>query len=387
LGEPEARTVAGARTRIVQGRDKEHIMKKHPVAAAVQAGLDAEHRIERDNPPAALAEEPRSGQNPATAAVPPPLPAGCWVGIDVAKAHLDVATWPTQERLRVLRDDAGLAALTDWLRARAPRLIVLEATGGLETMVAAALAAAGLPTAVINPRRARDFAKALGRLAKTDAPDAEVLARFGQAIQPKPRPWKDEETQELTAVLQRRRQLVEMLTAEKDRLAGAQRQVRPDIQTTIDWLEGRLQDLGGDLQRRVRASPVWRERDDLLRGVPGIGPVTATTLLAALPELGTLDRRQISAPVGVCPFNRDSGQCRGRRMIFGGRAGGRAVPYMATVTASRCNPVIKAFCQRLRAAGKPAKVALTACRRNLLTILNAMFKAKSPWQPPEECRS
>jgi transposase len=280
-----------------------------------------------------------------------------------------------------------LAALTDWLRARAPRLIVLEATGGLETMVVAALAAARLPTAVVNPRQARDFAKALGRLAKTDALDAEVLARFGQAIQPEPRPWKDEETQELTAVLQRRRQRVEMLTAEKNRLASAHRQVRPDIQTTIDWLEGRLEDLDGDLQRRVRASPIWRERDDLLRGVPGIGPVTAITLLAALPELGTLDRRQISALVGVCPFNRDSGQCRGRRMIFGGRAGVRAVLYMATVAASRCNPVIKAFYQRLRAAGKPAKVALTACMRKLLTILNAMLKANTPWQPPEECRA
>jgi len=361
-------------------------MKKHPVAAAVQAALDAEHRVERDNPPAALAEEPRSGQNPATAAVQPPLDGECWVGIDVAKAHLDVATWPAQERLRVSRDEAGLAELTGWLHARSPRLIVLEATGGLETSVAAALVEAHLLTAVINPRQARDFAKALGCLAKTDALDALVLARFGHAIQPTPRPWKDEETQALAALLQRRRQVVEMLTAEKNRLASAHPRVQTDIQTTIDWLEARLKALDGDLQGRLHASPIWREQDDLLRGVPGIGPVTAVTLLAALPELGTLDRRQISALVGVCPFNRDSGQCRGRRMIFGGRAGVRAVLYMATVSASRCNPVIKAFYERLRAAGKPAKVALTACMRKLLTILNAMLKAKTPWQPPEECR-
>ena len=245
---------------------------------------------------------------------------------------------------------------------------------------------ARLPAAVINPRQARDFAKALGRLAKTDALDAEALARFGQAIRPEPRPWKDEEAQALTALIQRRRQVVAMLTAEKNRLASAHCHVRPDIQATIDWLEQRLKTLDGDLQRRLRDSPIWREQDDLLRSVPGIGPVTTTTLLAALPELGTLNRRQIGALVGVCPSNRDSGQCRGRRMIFGGRAGVRAVLYMAVVAASRCNPVIKAFYQRLRAAGKPAKVALTACMRKLLTILNAMLKTKTPWQPPEECR-
>lgn len=326
-------------------------------------------------------------QNPVVAALESARTNEAWVGIDVAKAHLDVATWPAQERLRVSRDAAGLAELTAWLQGRTPPLIVLEATGGLEVPVVTALVAAGLPTAVINPRQARDFAKATGHLAKTDALDAVVLARFGAAIRPEPRPWKDEETQELNALIQRRRQVVEMLTAEQNRLASAHDRVKPDIQATITWLEQRLQDLDGDLQRRLRASPIWRERDDLLRSVPGIGPVTAATLVAALPELGTLDRRQISALVGVCPFNRDSGQCRGRRMIFGGRAAVRAVLYMATVTASRCNPVIKAFYQRLRAAGKPAKVALTACMRKLLTIVNAMLKAKTPWQPPEECRS
>jgi transposase len=281
--------------------------------------------------------------------------------------------------------------LIAWLRPRTPALIVLEATGGLETPGAAALVEAHLPTAVINPRQARDFAKALGCLAKTDALDALVLARFGHAIQPTPRPWKDEETQALAALLQGRRQWVEMLTAEKNRLASAHPRVRTDIQTTIDWLEARLKALDEDLQGRLGASPVWRERDDLVRGVPGIGPVTSATLLAALPDLGALDRRQISALVGVCPFNRDSGQCRGRRMIFGGRAGGRAgvraVLYMATVSAIRCNSVIKVFYGRLRAAGKPAKVALTASTRKLLTILNTMLKAKTPWQPAEECRA
>lgn len=360
-------------------------MTKNAVATAVQAALNAERPV-RANPPAARAEPSCPCPASVSEAVPSPGPSECWVGIDVAKTHLDVSTWPTSERLRVGRDDAGLAELTGWLHGRAPCLIVLEATGGLETPVVTALVAVGQPVAVINPRQARDFAKALGRLAKTDALDAEVLARFGQAIRPEPRPWKDAEAQALTALIQRRRQVVEMLTAEKNRLASAHPRIKPDIEATIAWLEQRLKHHDDDLQQRLRASPVWREADDLLRGVPGIGPVTAATLLAALPELGTLDRRQISALAGVCPFNRDSGQSRGRRMIFGGRAGVRAVLYMATVTASRCNPVIKAFYQRLRAAGKPAKVALTACMRKLLTILNAILKTKTPWQPPAECK-
>ena len=362
-------------------------MIKNKLTVAVQTALHPEHPvIGRVGLMPAVVESPAITAPVGTRFDAPPV-AECWVGIDVAKAHLDVAIWPTQERLRVIRDEAGMAELIAWLRPQAPALIVLEATGGLETLIAGMLIEARFPTAVINPRQARDFAKALGVLAKTDALDAGVLARFGQSIQPEPRPWKDEETQALTALLQRRRQLVAMLTAEKNRLASAHRQVQADIRTTITWLEQRLQALDDDLHGRLRASPVWREQDALLRSVPGIGPVTAVTLLAALPELGTLDRRRISALVGVCPLNRDSGQYRGHRSIFGGRAVVRTALYMATLTASRFNPVIKAFYQRLRAAGKPAKVALTACMRKLLTILNAMLKAKTPWQPPEECRA
>jgi transposase len=354
-------------------------MIKNKLAVAVQQALHPQSMA-----PGPGDSAPAASPAPALASA---TPAACWVGIDVAKAHLDVAIWPTQERLRVTRDEAGMGELIAWLQPQTPALIVLEATGGLETLVAGMLSEAQLPTAVINPRQARDFAKALGVLAKTDALDALVLARFGHSIQPTPRPWKDEETQALTALLQRRRQLVTILTAEKNRLTSAHRQVHADIQTTITWLEQRIKALDDDLHGRLRASPVWREQDNLLRSVPGIGAVTAVTLLAALPELGTLDRRQISALVGVCPLNRDSGQYRGHRSIFGGRAVVRTVLYMATLTASRCNPVIQAFYQRLRAAGKPAKVALTACMRKLLTILNAMLKAKTPWQPIEECRA
>lgn len=338
---------------------------------------------------AALAGEchPPVAAAPSSAAEPSPLSRPeSWVGIDVAKAHLDVATWPVVERQRVVRDEGGLDRLVGWLRARNPKLIVLEATGGLEIPVVTALLEADFPVAVINPRQSRDFAKATGRLAKTDALDATVLAHFGCAIQPVPRPWKDAEAQALTALIQRRRPIVERLTAEKNRVASAHPRVKPDIQATIAWLEKRLADHDRDLHQRLRDSPLWREADDLLRGVPGIGPVTSATLLAALPELGTLNRRQISALVGVCPFNRDSGQCRGRRMIFGGRAAVRAVLYLATVSACRCNPLIKTFYQRLRAAGKPAKVALTAGMRKLLTILNAILKNKTPWQLPAECR-
>jgi transposase len=272
------------------------------------------------------------------------------------------------------------------LQAIAPQLIVLEATGSYQRAVVAALAAAGLPVAVVNPRQARDFAKATGQLAKTDALDARALAHFAEAVRPMPRPLPDTQADELRALLARRRQLVTMRTAEQNRLGSAPPRLQPDIQAHITWLNTRLTTLDDDLDTTLRASPVWREREELLRSVPGIGPVCARTLLLDLPELGTLNRQRLAALVGVAPLNRDSGTLRGSRTTWGGRAHVRATVYMSTLVAVRYNPVFKAFYERLRAAGKAAKVALTACMRKLLTILNAMVKHHAPWQP-EEVRS
>lgn len=258
-------------------------------------------------------------------------------------------------------------------------LVVVEATGGQQDSVAGALAAAGVPLAVVNPRQVRDFAKATGKLAKTDALDAQVLARFGEALRPEPRPLPDEETEVLGILLTRRRQLIEMLVMEKNRLAAAKKMLRRDIEAHIQFLNTSLKDIDKDLHAALRASPAWRAKDDLLQAVPGIGPVLSATLLGALPELGRLDRRQIAALVGVAPFNRDSGRQRGQRTISGGRASVRTAFYMATLTATRFNPVIRAFYDRLCKAGKPKKVALVACMRKLLTILNAMLRAGTPW--------
>ena len=260
-------------------------------------------------------------------------------------------------------------------------MIVVEATGGWESRVAAALAAASLPVAVINPRQARAFARATGHLAKTDRLDAQVLARFAEAVRPTPRPLPDEAAQELAALLTRRRQLVDMLTAEKNRLGQARGQVRAQIRTHITWLERQITARDTDISTLIRQSPVWRERDDLLQSAPGVGPVFSTTLVAELPELGTLSRQQIAALVGVAPLNQDSGTLRGRRTCWGGRAAVRTVLYMATLVATRCNPVIRACYARLVAAGKAKKVALVACMRKLLTILNAMLKHHRPWCP------
>lgn len=302
-----------------------------------------------------------------------------FVGIDVAKRQLDVALRPGSEWFAVPHDEVGLAALVSRLRGRQPTLIVLEATGGFEVAVVGALAAAGLPTAVVNPRQVRDFARAAGLLAKTDQLDAQALAHFAEAIRPAPRPLPDAQAQELSALLLRRRQLVDMLTAEKNRVSLAAPRIRPQIQTHIAWLQQQLGDLDRDLGQLIRSSPVWRAKEDLLRSVPGVGPVLATTLLASLPELGTLTRQQIAALVGVAPLNRDSGTLRGRRTVWGGRAHVRTVLYMSTLVAVRHNPALQTFYERLRHAGKVPKVALTACMRKLLTILNAILKHRTRW--------
>jgi transposase len=307
----------------------------------------------------------------------------CFVGIDVAKAQLDIALRPLGERWAVTNDDTGITALVRRLQEIGPQLIVLEATGGYQRDVVAALATAGLPVVVVNPRQARDFAKATGQLAKTDALDARALAHFAEAIRPAPRPLPDTQTEELRALLARRRQWVGMRTAEQNRLGSAPRRLQADIQVHITWLNERLAALDDDLDTTLRASPVWREREELLRSVPGIGPVCARTLLLDLPELGTLSRQRLAALVGVAPLNRDSGTLRGTRTIWGGRAHVRTTLYMSTLVAVRYNPVLKTFYERLRAAGKAAKVALTACMRKLLTILHAMVKHHTPWQPQE----
>lgn len=310
-----------------------------------------------------------------------------FVGIDVAKAELVVVSRPPAAGLVVSNDDAGVKALVSRLAAQAPTLIVVEATGGYEMPCVAALAAAQLPVVVVNPRQVRDFAKSTGQLAKTDRIDAAVLALFAERIRPAVTIIPDETTRELDSLITRRRQLVDMLQAEKNRLGQAigrpQRAAKKSLKKHIAYLERELAMADGDLQTLVRESPVWRERDDLLQSVPGIGPVVARTLLAELPELGRLDRRAIAKLVGVAPMNCDSGMWRGRRTIQGGRASVRAVLYMAALVAARRNPTIQRFYQRLLAAGKPKKVILVACMRKLLTILNHMMRTGQPWVAPD----
>jgi len=304
-----------------------------------------------------------------------------FVGIDVSKDQLDVHIHPTDDALRVRYDDAGLGTLIDRLRAVAPTVVVLEATGGYEVTVAATLSSAGLPVAIVNPRQIRDFARATGQLAKTDSLDARVIALFAAAVRPAARPVPDDQAQALGELIARRRQLVDMLGAEHNRRRLLRdRRLQRHLQAHIDWLEEALRRLDHDLSTLIRSSPLWREADDLLRSVPGIGPVTASTLIADLPELGHLDRRRIAALVGLAPFARDSGAFRGRRMITGGRAHIRRVLYMATLTAIKHNPAIRDFYRRLVAAGRPGKVALTAAMRKLLIVLNAMLRDHRPWQ-------
>ena len=309
------------------------------------------------------------------------MTAQLFIGIDICKARLDIADNAEALAWSVAHDDAGITSLVAQLQPLHPTLIVMEATGGLETLLYAALTTAGLPAVVINPRQVRDFAKALGTLAKTDALDARVLARFGAAIQPAIRPMKDATTQELTALVTRRRQLLTMLTAEKTRLQQAAKWIRPDITAHITSLEKRLKKIEGHIARLIQITPGWKEKDSLLRGVPGVGTVLSINLLSSLTELGTLNRREIATLVGVAPLNRDSGTWRGRRQIWGGRAQIRAALYMAALSASQHNPVIKPFYQRLIAKGKNPKVALTACMRKLLVILNTMVKTQTAWNP------
>jgi transposase len=306
-----------------------------------------------------------------------------FVGIDVAKAQLDMALRPTGERWTAPNDEPGMAALIVRLQAVEPTLIVLEATGGYHRTVVAALAAVALPLVVVNPRQVRDLAKATGQLAKTDALDARAVAPFAEAVRPTPRPLPDAQTEALRALLARRRQLIAMRSAEQNRLEHATRRLRADIEAHIAWLEQHVAALDDDLDTTLRASPVWRQRETLDRSVPGIGPVCARTLLLDLPELGTLSRQRLAALVGVAPCHRDSGTLRGTRTTWGGRTHVRAALYMSTLVAVRYNPVLKRVYERLRAAGKVAKVALTACMRKLLTILNAMVKHHNPWSMQE----
>ena len=308
-----------------------------------------------------------------------------FVGIDVAKAELVVVVRPSGETWTVPNDVTGVRALVQRLEQATPTLVVLEATGGYELPCVAALLAATLPVVVVNPRQVRDFASSTGQLAKTDRLDAGMLALFAERVQPAVRALPDPATRALEALMARRRQLVEMLVAEQNRLGlqrgRGDRQVTASLKQTIAFLTRQLAMTDTDIGTMVRASPVWRARDDLLRSVPGIGPIVSRTLLAALPELGHLDRRAIAKLVGVAPLNHDSGTWRGRRTIHGGRAHVRAVVYMGALVASRRNVVLKAFYDRLLAAGKPKKLALVACMRKLLTILNAMLRTQQPWSP------
>lgn len=304
-----------------------------------------------------------------------------YVGIDVAKDHLDVAVGSTETVWQVRTDEAGLRDLVARLQRVTPTLVVLEASGGYHLAAVAVLGAARLPVAVVNLRQVWDFAKSVGKLAKTDALDARMLALFAERVRPEPRPLPDEQTQALDALLTRRRQLVQMRVAEEQRLRQALPVVQPRIAHLLAVLEQELAELDRELHDRLRQSPLWREQEDLLRGVPGVGPTLTLTLLAELPELGHLTRQQIASLVGVAPFNRDSGTLRGKRQVWGGRASVRAALYMAALAATRHNPVIRVCYQRLCAAGKPKKVALVACMHKLLTILNAMIKHRTPWHP------
>lgn len=304
-----------------------------------------------------------------------------YVGVDVSTSTLAVGVVPSGEVWESSNDAEGIAQITDRLCEMEPTLVVMEATGGVEREVSSELSACGLRVAVTNPRWVRDFARATGRLAKTDRIDALMLARYAEAVRPTPRPLLTEHERELSDLVARRRQVVGILTSEKNRLKRASGRVRADIEEHIEWLQGRRKSLDQEIDRLVSSSSVWQPKDDLLRSVPGVGPGTSRSLLVELPELGTLNRKQIASLVGVAPHNRDSGRYHGKRMVCGGRAHVRSTLYMATLSAAHHNPVISAFYTRLVAAGKPKKVALVASMRKLLTILNVMVRDLSHWDP------
>ena len=305
-----------------------------------------------------------------------------FVGIDVSKSTLDVSIEPTGQTLHVAYDEAGISQIVGCLKEASPALIVMEATGGLEVRIATELASQGLQVAVINPRQARDFAKATGRLAKTDRVDAAMLSAFAKAIRPQARPLKDEDTCALNDMVSRRRQLIDMRVQETLRLGtAASKPLQKNLSKHIAWLDKQIAAVDNDLTKRLRGSNVWRAKNDLLRKIPGVGAVTTLTMLAKCPELGTLNRREIAALTGVAPLANDSGKHRGKRFIWGGRADVRAALYMAAVSAIQHNEPIKVFAERLKKAGKPPKVVIVACMRKLLTIMNSMLKNNAPWNP------
>lgn len=304
-----------------------------------------------------------------------------WIGIDVAKAQLDIAFGATGDTMSVTNDDAGIGTVLAELGSRNCGLVVLEATGGFEVPLVSNLVAAGIPVVVANPRQVRQFARATGQLAKTDLLDARVLALFGERIRPEVRPIPDEATRQLDALLTRRRQITGMIVAERNRAGFAPATLQKSIEKHVRWLQRELDNIDADMSGTIQSSPVWRAKEALYRSVPGIGPVIALTLLAELPELGTLTHKEIAALVGVAPLARDSGMMKGKRMVFGGRASVRSVLYLAAVVGVRHNHVIREFYYRLRERGKPAKPALIACAHKLLTILNAMARTGEPWRP------
>jgi len=303
-----------------------------------------------------------------------------FVGIDVSKAWLDIALHESDACWRAKNDDQGIGTLVEKLKQLAPALVLLEATGGFEMLLVAELANAGLPVVVSNPRRVRAFARSTGRLAKTDKLDAKLLAHFAAAVRPPLRTLPSAEEQQLTGLLTRRRQIVDMLTVEKNRLHTVRPALQSDIEEHISWLKEKLSKLDDDIDLFIQATPLWKEKDTILRSVPGVGRVTSSTLLAMLPELGKLNRQQIAALVGVAPVNKDSGRKQGKRRVYGGRADVRSVLYMAALAAKRYNPVIRKFYERLVKQGKEKKVALTACMRKLIVILNAMLRTNQPWR-------